>query len=127
MARYVANCVGCHTAFDMQTMEQVGPEFAGGAEFEPLPELHRKIGVDENLWTRSPNITPHPQGVLAKFPDTESWIARFRQGRLVQHSPMHWGPFSKLTDTDLEAIYVYLNSLEPVEWEVGPIVFTKGD
>ena len=53
LARYVANCVGCHTPRDMMTFEAVGPEFSGGMEFEPFPELHRVVGVDEDLWARS--------------------------------------------------------------------------
>jgi mono/diheme cytochrome c family protein len=39
LARYVCNCVGCHTKRDMMTYEAIGPEFAGGMEFEPWPEL----------------------------------------------------------------------------------------
>ena len=125
LARYVTNCVGCHTAIDQMTFEQIGEEFAGGMEFEPLPELHMALDVDPELWTRSPNITPHPNGVLAKFETAEAWIARFRQGRSVAHSPMDWGPFSQMSDTDLTAIYLFLNSLEPVENDITEIVFKK--
>ena len=32
---------------------------------------------------------------------------------------------SKMSDEDLEALWIYLNSLEPVENDVGEIVFTK--
>jgi mono/diheme cytochrome c family protein len=38
LARYVANCVGCHTKGDLATGRYIGPEFAGGFEFEPPPE-----------------------------------------------------------------------------------------
>ena len=125
LAYSVANCVGCHTNRDPATFDAIGPEFAGGMEMEPLVELNRELGIDENLWTRAPNITPHPDGALAKFPTLESWITRFRQGRVIMHSAMHWGPFSRMSDQDLEALYLFLNSLEPVEYEVGETVFVR--
>lgn len=125
LARYVANCVGCHTERDPMTFEAIGPEYAGGMEFEPFPELYEALGVDTDLWTRSPNITPHPNSALSKFKSVDDWINRFRQGRLIRHSPMDWGPFSKMTDMDLEALWIYLNSLAPVEKDVGLIVYKK--
>lgn len=125
IAKYVANCIGCHTEFDPQTFEVIGPEFAGGNEFEPFPELHREMNQDIDLWTRSPNITPHPNSAFAQFKTLDQWIARFRNGRIIPVSPMHWGPFSRMSDEDLEALYLYLNSLEPVENDVGPTIFKK--
>ncbi len=125
LAQAVSNCVGCHTLRDPFTFEATGPEFSGGMEMEPTPEFNEKLGVDANVWTRSPNITPHPKSALSKFKTVESWITRFRQGRLVPTSPMHWGPFSRIADEDLEALWLYLNSLEAVENEVGETVFTK--
>lgn len=125
LARYVANCVGCHTARDPLTYEATGPEYAGGMEFEPFPEFHVALGVDPDLWSRTPNITPHPNSALSKFTSLEEWIQRFRQGRIVMHSPMDWGPFSRMTDEDLEALWIYLNSLESIENDVGQLVFKK--
>jgi mono/diheme cytochrome c family protein len=125
LARYVANCVGCHTRRDPMTFEALSPEYSGGFEFEPFPEFHKYIGEDPELWARSPNITPHPNSALSKFKTVEEWKARFRQGRIIKISPMHWGPFSRMTDQDLEALYIYLNSLEPVENDVTETVFKK--
>jgi hypothetical protein len=34
---------------------------------------------------------------------------------------MPWGGFSRMTDTDLEAIYRYLHGLLPVRHDVGPV------
>ena len=127
LAHYVANCVGCHTERDMMTFEAVGPEFAGGMEFEPFEELHKALNVDVDLWTRSTNITPHPTGVLQKFKTLDDWIARFRQGRIIPHSPMDWGAFSKMSDEDLEALWIYLNSLDPVDNDIGDVNFKKVD
>jgi mono/diheme cytochrome c family protein len=125
ISRYVANCVGCHTERDPMTFEAIGPEYAGGMEFEPFTEFHKVVGVDPDLWTRSPNITPHPNSALSRFNSLDDWITRFRQGRVIQFSPMHWGPFSRMSDEDLEALWIYLNSLAPVENDVGPVVFKK--
>lgn len=125
LSRYVANCVGCHTERDIMTFEAIGPEYAGGMEMEPLAEFNIAIGLDPDLWTRSPNITPDPNSALSKFDNLEEWIKRFKKGRIIKNSPMHWGPFSRMTDEDMEALWLYLNSLEPIEKEIGPIVFKK--
>jgi mono/diheme cytochrome c family protein len=127
LARYVANCVGCHTKRDPATFEAIGPEYAGGMEFEPFPELHKRLGVDPDLWARSPNLTPSPNSALSRFKTADQWIARFRNGRVILNSPMHWGPFSRMSDEDLEAVWLYLHSLDPVENEVGPVLFKKDE
>jgi len=125
LARYVANCVGCHTKRDMMTYEATGPEFAGGMEFEPWPALHKYLNVDTTLWLRTPNLTPDPTGVLQKFKTPEEFIARFRQGRIIPFSPMDWGPFSRMSDEDLRALYMFLSSLKPVHNDVGETTFKK--
>jgi mono/diheme cytochrome c family protein len=125
LARYVANCVGCHTERDLNTFEAIGPEYAGGMEMEPMPEFNEMVGIDPDLWTLSPNITPHPNSALSRIGTLENWIARFRIGRIMINSPMHWGPFSRMTDEDLEALWLYLNSLEPVDNEITVTVFKK--
>lgn len=123
IARYVANCVTCHTMHDPTTVRFTGPELAGGAEFPPMPGFP---GAEEGLTFKSPNLTPHATGVLAKFGSKDRWIARFRQGRVYTGSPMPWGPFSQMSDADLEALWVYLNSLAPVENDVGQIAYRAG-
>lgn len=125
LSRYVANCVGCHTARDPMTFEAIGPEYAGGMEFEPWPEFALAVGGDPETWMRTPNITPHPNSALSKFKTVEEWKARFRQGRLINISQMHWGPFSRMTDEDLEALYLYLTSLEPSDYDAGELMFKK--
>lgn len=125
LAHFVANCVGCHTQRDQMTYEATGPEFAGGMEFEPFPELYKALNVDPDTWMRTPNITPHPNSAFSNYKTQEEWIARFRKGRIISFSPMDWGPFSRMTDEDLSALWIYLNSLEPVEKDPGPLVFKK--
>jgi hypothetical protein len=38
---------------------------------------------------------------------------------------MDWGPFSRMSDEDIAAIWMYLNSLKPVKNDVGEVVFKK--
>jgi len=125
IARYVANCVGCHTPRDMMTFQAIGPEFSGGMEMEPDPGQNEALGLDPNLWMRTPNLTPYEGSALSKFKTSEQWIARFRQGRVYPSSFMNWEPFSTMTDEDLEALYLFFNSLEPVEKDIGDIAFIK--
>jgi mono/diheme cytochrome c family protein len=125
LARNVTNCVACHTPRDMTTYEATGPEFSGGMEFEPWPALSKHFDIDTTLWLRAPNITPHPSGVLVNYKTPEDFIKRFRLGRAIPISPMDWGPFSRMTDEDLTSIWMYLNSLEPVDHNVGDITFKK--
>ncbi len=125
LAKYVTNCVGCHTQRDLMTYEATGPEFAGGFEFEPWPEFYKYLKVDPETWLRTPNITPDPNSALANYKTPEEFIARFRKGRIVSFSPMDWGPFSRMSDEDITAIWMYLNSLAPVKKDVGELVFKK--
>ncbi len=125
LARYVANCVGCHTQRDLMTYEATGPEYAGGMEFEPWPALNKYMGVDPDLWLITPNITPDPGSYLSVYKTKEDFIKRFREGRRIMFSPMDWGPFSRMSEEDLEALWLYLNSLEPVKNDVGELVFKK--
>ncbi len=119
LAKYVANCRACHSPMDPATGELAGPEFSGNSLGEPTIE-------DPNLIIRMPNLTPDPTGVLVRFANEEEWIARFRAGRLIPESFMHWGPFSRMSEEDLRAIYIFLNSLDPVENDVGPIMERSG-
>lgn len=106
LANTVANCASCHTARNMKTGEYTGPRFAGGL-------VIRKSGDPDRI-AISPNLTPDPRtGALAGW-SRERFIGRMRQGSLRDWSPMPWGPFSRMTDDDLGAIYLYLNGLEPV-------------
>lgn len=109
LANSVATCAACHTARNMKTGEFTGPRFAGGLVF-------RKAG-DPSQALVSPNLTPDPRtGILAGW-SRGQFVARFRRGGLRPWSPMPWGPFSRMTDLDLESLYLYLRGLEPVERE----------
>jgi mono/diheme cytochrome c family protein len=108
LARSVADCVGCHTSFDQMTGAATGPAFSGGNVMEPsaLP------GVDVSLWFKPPNITPLAGSALMRFPDRDTFVARFKNGgRKYEGSPMPWEAFSRLTPEDVGAVYEFLHRL----------------
>jgi mono/diheme cytochrome c family protein len=115
LAHDVANCMACHSPLDPATGALTGPEFSGSAAGEASM-------VDPSVTLRAPNLTPHPTGVLTRFADEDAWIGRFRVGRVVRESIMPWGPYSRMTDDDLRAVYRYLKTLTPVANDVGPTV-----
>ena len=124
LARYVADCAGCHTPRDPNTFVATGPDFSGGFEMEPavLP------GADPTVWFRTPNITPKAGSALMKFPDRDTFIARFQKGgRQHAGSPMPWEAFARMTTEDIAALYEYLHSLAPVDGPVGEPTFKKAD
>ncbi|MEE8396462.1 MAG: cytochrome C [bacterium] len=121
LANNVADCFGCHTKHDRESAKQVGPDFGGGSELEPMPFPD----VDQTIWFRTPNLTPHPTGYLKRVGTVENWVARMRAGRVYAGSPMPWGPFSRMKEADLIALWKYLNSVEPVEYMKGATTFKK--
>jgi mono/diheme cytochrome c family protein len=124
LARYVANCVGCHTPRDDMTFVPTGPEFSGGEEMGPV-ELP---GAQRDLHFRTPNITPAKNSGLTKFPDRATFIARFKiGGRHHSGSPMPWETFARMTESDIGAIYDFLSSLPPQPGPTGDSVFRKAD
>jgi hypothetical protein len=75
--------------------------------------VFRRAGHPEEIAV-SPNLTPDPEtGVMVHW-DLAAFIRRFRAGTDGRWSPMPWGAFSRMTDDDLAAMYLYLTSLKPV-------------
>jgi mono/diheme cytochrome c family protein len=122
LARNVANCVACHTERSPLSFAAVRPEFAGGNEMEPA----ERLGADKNIWFRTPNLTPSSGSALSKFPDRETFIARFqRGGRQYPGSPMPWEAFGTMNEQDLGALYEFLHSLAPQHGPTGDPRFRK--
>jgi mono/diheme cytochrome c family protein len=110
LARSVASCIGCHTPFNEMTGAPTGPSFSGGIPMEPLPAQ----GIDRALWFKPPNITPQQGSALLRFPDRDTFVARFRNGgRKHAGSPMPWEAMSHLTPEDAGALYEFLHRLPP--------------
>lgn len=122
LARNVANCVACHTERDPISFAPVRPEFAGGNEMEPT----ERDGADRSVWFRTPNLTPSNGSALSKFPDRDTFIARFqRGGRQYPGSPMPWEAFGTMNEQDLGALYEFLRSLAPQHGPTGDPRFRK--
>jgi mono/diheme cytochrome c family protein len=122
LAKSVGNCISCHTQFNPVTLARVAPEFAGGNEMEP----DAKPGVDQAIWFRTPNITPAAGSALNKFPDRETFVARFqRGGRHYEGSPMPWESYGHMNEEDLSALWAFLHSLQPQQGPTGDPQFKK--
>lgn len=120
LAKYVANCVGCHTNRNMMTGEFTGVPFAGGLVFEPDPFSEGRSFV-------TPNLTPDPNtGIMASWSEA-TFITRFHGGRIHKGTPMPWGSYNRMNDLELKAIYRYLKSLPPVENKVPRVFYEAGE
>lgn len=116
LSEAVSLCWACHTQRDMATGKLVGPRYGGAKAFEVA---HGK------RWS-PPNITKDPAtGRLAKWTEDE-FVARFRQGRLLEGSPMPWQNYSRMSDEDLRAIYRFLETVPPAVNDVGPVAVEVG-
>ncbi len=91
--RYVAGmCVGCH-----------GRQLAGG-----------KIPGGPPDWPAAANLTPGEGSAMTRYADPRAFEAMMRSGKRSDGSAIRVMPFeslSKLSETDLEAVFVYLQTL----------------
>lgn len=112
----IAACGDCHTQKN-EGVPVEGMHLAGGFEFE-MP-----FGV-----VRSSNLTPHTKTGLGNWTE-EQFVARFKQYDIPEdslpkvepdqfNSVMPWAMYAGMEERDLEAIYAYLKSIEPVEHQV---------
>lgn len=105
-------CIDCHTQFEKGKMI-MEKAFAGGREFN-LP-----WGI-----LRSANITPDRETGIGNM-TKEAFVNRFKAYDLAAYTPasvnkndfnslMPWTMYGGMEAGDIEAIYIYLNSLQPV-------------
>lgn len=114
LSEAVANCRGCHTERDLKTGAFVGQPYAGGTVFED--------GATQYWKFVTPNLTPDKEtGVMASWSEAQ-FMERMRAGRTHPTSPMPWGPFSRLDDTDLKALYRFFQTVAPVNRKIEPVV-----
>ena len=103
----VADCQGCHTAWEAP----LNPGFfAGGNE----------ISMFGRPAVFSANLTPAPAGI-GSFYDAALFREVLRLGRLKgrEISPvMPWFAFGRMTDEDLDAVFAYMRSRHPVNHTV---------
>lgn len=117
LANSVANCRGCHTDRDLKTGAFIGKDFAGGFQMESF--------ADKNYIFHTPNITPDKKTGHISSWNEAVFLQRFRKGKVYPQSPMPWGPFGRMSDMEVIAIYRYLQTVTPVENKVMPIVEVK--
>lgn len=106
-----AACADCHTKFENGNF--TGKKLAGGREMEMPGGM-----------LVTPNLTPHESGL--KNWTEELFIQRFKMYSPDHYTPeklapedfqtiMPWVMYSGMKESDLKAIYSYLQSLDPVE------------
>ena len=110
LASSVANCRGCHTNRDLMTGAFIGEDYAGGLVFENPTDSGKYV-------LTTPNLTPDATGRLKGW-TKQQFIDRFRKGTLIPQTHMPWGPFSRMSDNELKAIYTFLQTVKPVRNEV---------
>lgn len=107
----MAGCAECHTNGDK------GPAFAGGAEFM------QPAGI-----ARVANITPDKETGIGTW-TKEAFVRRFkmyedsayRPAKMQKdevNTPMPWMMYRGMKQSDLEAIYTYLQTVKPVKNKV---------
>lgn len=103
----VGNCVTCHTDF-----EHNGIPWSGGREMET------PFGV-----IITPNITPDPRTGIGRWTREDFWRAmhegRRRDGALM-YPAFPYTNFTKMPREDVDAIYTYLRTIQPVEADHEP-------
>jgi mono/diheme cytochrome c family protein len=104
LAGPIAHCTECHSPMGPEgpMLELVG---AGGFEF------HGPWGV-----STAANLTPHPEG-LARWSDEEvkrMIVEGVRPDGTTMAPPMPYSFLARMTDEDLEAVVLYLRSLDPL-------------
>ena len=119
----VANCRGCHTEIDFMTGEYIGHDLAGGFPFEVFNENGQVVKGKHLV---SPNITTDKTTSIMAEWTQEDFIYRFKSGVLIEGTPMPWGPFSRMSDLELTAIYKYLKTVPPVNRK-NPYGIQEGD
>ena len=102
----VANCGGCHTQRDMMTGAYIGAHMAGGTEFNE--------GGTKFI---TPNLTTDSSSRIFGW-TYAIFKNRFAAGKLAQHTPMPWSSYKRMTDDELKAIYIYLQTVKPAKMPV---------
>jgi mono/diheme cytochrome c family protein len=117
LAYSVTNCNGCHTQRG-PTGDFVDAPFAGGQK----KELETATFV-------VPNLTPDAQTGRIYHWSQQTFINRFRAGKVYKEEFMPWDAYRHMSDTDLKAIYNFLQTLEPVSNKIEstytPVVHSK--
>ncbi len=102
----IADCMGCHTAWEAPT----NPGFGGGGNL--IARFGERVA--------SANLTPDPTGIGAYTEEIFRGVLRSGKGGTL-HGAMPWVAYRNLTDEDLGAIYQALRLLPPVAHRVSAL------
>ncbi len=117
LANDVSSCVQCHTDRG-EDGALTGAPFSGGQRMD--------VAADPTKVYVSPNLTPDTLTSPVGRWSADEFVARFRAGEQLEGTPMPWGAFAGMNDSDLKAIYRYLRSLPPTIKQTGPPIQPKG-
>lgn len=115
----MASCGDCHTPIDDKGQPLPGLNFAGG-----MPFVQATGGT-----CYSANITPHEKSGIGSWTE-DVFVQRFKAYADSNYVPpkvqegsfnseMPWEQYAQMKEEDLRAIYAYLQTLEPVDHQVG--------
>ncbi len=116
IANVIGRCESCHTPRNLKTGEFLGAPFSGGMPFK----AHARPGM---VYV-TPNLTPDSTTGVMTLWSEEAFVQVMKRGAVFADSPMPWGSYRRMTETDLRALYRYLHSLAPVRRDNGPMVQT---
>jgi hypothetical protein len=141
--KYLVATIGCNDCHSPKIMTSMGPMpdttklLSGHPSSDKLPEFDLKLINENHLVIFSGDLTAcaGPWGVSYTAnltPDAETGLGAwskemfFNAIRTGKHlgvgrpilPPMPWMGFKKLTDQDLESIYVYLKTIPPIKNKV---------
>jgi mono/diheme cytochrome c family protein len=118
LANHAASCAGCHMPRDFSTGKfDLTRPFAGG--LAPIP--------DEGYSATGSNLTPDPATGIGNWTE-EQFMAAMRIGTTpdgtVMLPLMPWPSYFHWEEDDLQAVWLYLRSLEPIDHEIPPPTLT---
>ncbi|MBC7939386.1 MAG: cytochrome c, partial [Chitinophagaceae bacterium] len=75
------------------------------------------IDDPKGLYVRTPNVTPHPTGVVAAYTEAD-WVRAIRHGVKPDGRPLFVMPsedYNRLTDSDLADLVAYIRAMPPLD------------
>jgi mono/diheme cytochrome c family protein len=128
----LARCVNCHTPLGDDGQSDFARAFSGGRRFELREFWYAEVTPDPALAiagapdrvggaiVASANLTPDASGIAHYSADVLKRTLRTGRVNGVRplSSAMPWIAFEHMTDADIEAIFSYLTSLEPIAHRV---------
>lgn len=116
LVKSVASCAACHTKRSHLDGSYLNTTFSGGEVFD-LDDDPKHVLV-------SPNLTPSRTGRITSWSE-ERFVGRFGAGVGLPGTHMPWREFQQMSESDVRAIYRYLRTLPPSDFDPGPSLQAK--